>query len=449
MLREVRAMFSLAWPVILTEVGWMMMGVVDTIAVGPLGPAAIGAVGTGSGIFFALMVLGIGTLFALDTFVAQGFGGGRVQECHRWLVAGLWLAVLLSVGLMAAGALCVALLPTFGMAPEVSDLLAPYLAHLLWSVPPLLLYSVFRRYLQAMHQVKPIVIAIVAANVVNAVANWVLIYGHFGFPAFGVVGAAWATLASRVVLMMALWWVVVRSERIRPSGLHDVPFGPDVDRIWRLARHGLPAAFQVMLEVGVFAVAGVLAARISPAAAGAHQVALQIAGFFFMVPLGLSSAAAVRVGHAVGRGDAAAARLAGWTAVALALAVAACVATLLLVMPQLLLGIFTDDPALLAMGATLLIICAAFQPFDAAQSVATGALRGWGDTTTPAVLNLAGHWLAGLPLGYVLCFTLGWGLLGLWIGLATGLTLVGVSVVVAWRRLSVLPLALVHQRATG
>jgi MATE family multidrug resistance protein len=308
---------------------------------------------------------------------------------------------------------------------------------------------VFRRYLQAMHQVKPIVIAIVAANVVNAVANWVLIYGHFGFPAFGVVGAAWATLASRVVLMMALWWVVVRSERIRPSGLHDVPFGPDVDRIWRLARHGLPAAFQVMLEVGVFAVAGVLAARISPAAAGAHQVALQIAGFFFMVPLGLSSAAAVRVGHAVGRGDAAAARLAGWTAVALALAVAACVATLLLVMPQLLLGIFTDDPALLAMGATLLIICAAFQPFDAAQSVATGALRGWGDTTTPAVLNLAGHWLAGLPLGYVLCFTLGWGLLGLWIGLATGLTLVGVSVVVAWRRLSVLPLALVHQRATG
>lgn len=442
-------MLSLAWPVVLTEVGWIMMGVVDTIAVGPLGPAAIGAVGTGSGIFFALMVLGIGTLFALDTFVSQGFGGGRVQECHRWLVAGLWLAVLLSVVLMAAGALCVALLPAFGMTPEVRDLLAPYLSHLLWSAPPLLLYSVFRRYLQAMHQVRPIVVAIVVANMVNVVANWVLIYGHFGFPALGVVGAAWATVASRAVLMLALWWVVVRAERVRPSGLHDVSFGPDLERIWRLARHGLPAAFQLMLEVGVFAAASVLAARISPAAAGAHQVALQIAGFFFMVPLGLSSAAAVRVGHAVGRGDPAAARLAGWTAVALALAVAACVATLLLAMPRLLLGIFTDDVAVLAMGATLLAICAAFQPFDAVQAVGTGALRGLGDTTTPALLNLAGHWLAGLPLGYVLCFTLGWGLPGLWVGLATGLTLVGLAIVLVWQRRSVPPIAIVPQEATG
>lgn len=442
-------MFALSWPVVLTEIGWILMGIVDTIAVGPLGPAAIGAVGTGSGIFFALMVLGIGTLFALDTFVSQGFGGGRVQECHRWLVAGLWLAGVLSIVLLAAGALCVALLPAFGMTPEVRDLLAPYLTHLLWSVPPLLFYSVFRRYLQAMHRVKPIVIAIVVANVVNAVANWVLIYGHLGSPAFGVVGSAWATLAARVILMLALWWVVVRAERVRPSGLHDVPLGPDLERIWRLARHGLPAAFQLMLEVGVFAAASVLAARISPEASGAHQVVLQIAGFFFMVPLGLSSAAAVRVGHAVGRGDAPAARLAGWTAIALTLGVAGCVATMLLLIPSLFLGIFTDDAVVLALGATLLAICAAFQPFDGVQAVATGALRGWGDTTTPAVVNLAGHWLAGLPLGYVLCFTLGWGLIGLWIGLATGLLLVGVSVVVAWRWRCVQPLPIVNQRATG
>lgn len=449
MRREVNAMLSLAWPVVLTEVGWIMMGVVDTIAVGPLGPAAIGAVGTGSGIFFALMVLGIGTLFALDTFVSQGFGGGQVQECHRWLVAGLWLAVVLSVLLMVAGFACVALLPAFGMTLEVRKLLEPYLAELLWSAPPLLVYTVFRRYLQAMHLVKPVVIAIVAANVVNAVANWTLIYGRFGVPAFGVVGAAWATLASRLVLMLALWWVVVRTERVRPSGLHDVPFGPDWVRIWHLARHGLPAAFQVALEVGVFAAASVLAARISPAAAGAHQVVLQVAGFFFMVPLGLSSAAAVRVGHAVGRGDQRGARLAGWTAVGLALVVASIVAAILLLVPGLLLRIFTDDAGVLVMGVTLLAICAAFQPFDGVQAVATGALRGLGDTTTPMLLNLAGHWLVGLPLGYTLCFTWGWGVPGLWVGLATGLMLVGASVVAVWHQRSVAPIAIGRQEATG
>ena len=449
MRREVNAMLSLAWPVVLTEIGWVMMGVVDTIAVGPLGPAAIGAVGTGSGIFFALMVFGIGTLFALDTFVAQGFGAGQIQECHRWLVAGLWLAALLAALLMTIGFLCVGWLPSLGMVPEVRDLLGPYLGGLLWSVFPLLLYTVFRRYLQAMHLVKPVMIAIVVANVVNALANWILIYGRFGVPEFGVVGAAWATLASRIVLMLALWWVVVRAERRSPSGLHDVPFGPDLARMWRLARHGMPAAFQVMLEVGVFAAASVLAARISPAAAGAHQIVLQIASFFFMVPLGLSSAAAVRVGNAVGRGDPEGARRAGWTAVVLGLVVATAVAAVLLTVAGLLLRTFTDDAAVLVMGVTLLAICAAFQPFDAAQGVATGALRGMGDTTTPMLLNLAGHWLVGLPLGYALCFTLAWGLVGLWIGLATGLLLVGVSVVLVWHWRSAMPITAVPQEGTA
>ncbi len=441
MRREVRAMLSLAWPVILTEIGWIMMGVVDTIAVGPLGPAAIGAVGTGSGVFFALMVLGIGTLFALDTFVAQGFGAGHIEECHRWLIAGLWLAVALSALLMGVGFLLVLWTPSLGMAPDVLALLEPYLSTLMWSVPPLLLYTVFRRYLQALHLVKPVMIAIVVANLVNALANWILIYGHWGVPAFGVVGAAWATLASRILLMAWLWWVIVRIERVRPSGLHDVPFGPDARRMWRLARTGLPAAFQVMLEVGVFAAASVLAARISAEASGAHQIVLQIAGFFFMVPLGLSSAAAVRVGNAVGRGDRDGARLAGWTAVLLSTVVAAIVAALLIAVPQLFIGVFTSDSGVLTMGASLLLICAVFQPFDAVQAVGTGALRGLGDTTTPMLMNLVGHWGAGLPLAYLLCFTWGWGLTGLWVGLAAGLGLVGVAVVATWHVRSSAPIA--------
>lgn len=412
----------------------MMMGVVDTIAVGPLGPAAIGAVGTGSGIFFALMVPGLGTLLALDTYVSQSFGAGRITDCHRWLVAGLWLAGALALVLMLVGLGALAALPSLGMHSEVRALLEPYLGQLIWSTLPLLFYTVLRRYLQGMHIVKPVMAAIVAANIVNVLANWVLIYGRFGVPAFGVVGAAWATLASRVILMGVLCWVVVRLERRRPSGLRDVSFAPDLTWMWQLLRHGTPAALQVLLEVGVFAASSVLAARISPQAAGAHQIALQVAGFFFMVPFGLSSAAAVRVGHAVGGGDAAGAARSGWMAIGLSLLVSALVASLLLGAPHLLLGLFSDDVGVVTLGVTVLAICAVFQPFDGVQVVATGALRGMGDTTTPMLLNLAGHWIVGLPVGYVLCFSNGWGVTGLWIGLATGLTSVGVAMLVVWYR---------------
>jgi MATE family multidrug resistance protein len=436
MRREVNAMLSLAWPVVFAELGWIMMAIVDTIAVGPLGPAAIGAVGTGSTIFFALAVLGIGMLFALDTFVAQGFGAGHFEECHRWLVAGLWLAGLLSVILVLVGFATVALLPQLGMRSEVRELLAPYLTALLWSMPPLLFYTVFRRYLQAMGVVKPVMVAIVAANVVNAIGNWVFVHGHLGAPAFGTVGSAWATLAARICLVLALWRVVVQLERRRTAGSRHVSSGPDLRRMSRLARHGTPAALQVMLEVGVFAAAGVLAARISPVASGAHQVVQGIAGFFFMVPLGLSSAAAVRVGHAVGRGDAAGVRRAGWSAVGLGFLAAVAIAAVLAGAPGMLLLIFTRDSEVLATGTVLLLVCALFQPFDAVQSVATGALRGMGDTLTPMLLNLGGHWFIGLPLGYTLCFIRGWGVLGLWVGLATGLGLVGMTLVVTWHRRS-------------
>lgn len=429
------AMLALAWPVILAEIGWVLMGVVDTIIVGPIGPAAVGAVGTGSSIFFAFMVFGMGTLFALDTFVSQHFGAGRVDECHRWLFAGFWLAGLLSVLLIAIGLGVVWSLPLMGMHPDVLVILQPYLAALLWSVPPLLAYTVFRRYLQAMNRVRPIVIAIVAANVVNAVANVVLVYGIFGWSGMGVVGSAYATTLARLAMVLILAFVVISGERARPSGFHDVSWRPDAVRMWRVVRLGTPAAAQLVLEVGVFAAVSALAARISPEALAANQIVLNIATVFFMVPLGLSSAAAVRVGQSVGRGDHDGARRAGWTALLLAASGAVLTAGLLLGVPGWLLGIFTTDASVLALGGTLLVVCAVFQPFDGVQVVSTGVLRGVGDTHTPMVCNLIGHWVIGLPLAYVLCFWRGWGVLGLWWGLSFGLILVGIALVWTWYRI--------------
>lgn len=425
-------MVRLALPVVIAELGWITMGIVDTVMVGPLGPAALGAVGTGSTMFFALVVLGMGTLLALDTFVSQGFGAGQIGECHRWLLAGLQLAAVMSVALVAVALGGVALLPRAGLLPAIIVLLQPYLATLVWSIPPLLVFTVFRRYLQAMHVVRPVMVALVSANLINAAANWALVYGHLGLPAFGVVGSAYATLAARLYLAGVLWGVILHRERKHPSGFHDVPWIIEAARMGRLVRVGAPAAGQVMLEMGVFAVAGALAARITPDALAANQIVLNIAGFVFMVPFGLGSAAAVRVGRAVGGRDGASARRAGWVAMALAVSFAVVMSMTFAAVPGLFLRIFTTDATVLRTGAVVLLIYAASQPFDACQTVATGALRGLGETRLPMVTNLLGHWGIGLPLACYLCFGRSWGVAGLWAGLCLSLALIGAALVAVW-----------------
>jgi MATE family multidrug resistance protein len=429
-------MVSLAWPVILAELGWVFMGIVDTIIVGPLGPAVIGGVSIGSTLFFAVMVYGIGTFFSLDTFVAQNFGAGRIGECHAWLFAGLQLAVVLSAVLVPLGYLGVALLPYTGIHADVLPVLQPYLTRLLWSALPLLVFTVLRRYLQAMNVVRPILVGVVLMNVVNAIGNWAFVYGRLGAPAMGVIGSAYATLGARVALALFLWGVVLWRERQHPTGLRDVPVFLDGRRMWQLLRLGTPAALQLTLEVGVFATAAGLAARISPIALAANQIVLTVASFFFMVPFGLSSAAAVRVGQAAGRGDGVGLRRAGWAALGLAAASAVVIAALFLSIPGVFLRIFTADPAVLAMGFSVMLVCAMFQPFDGFQTVATGALRGLGDTRTPMLFNLAAHWIVGLPVAYALCFWAGWGVAGLWCGLSLSLMLIGAGLLVIWHRRS-------------
>ncbi|MFH1731573.1 MAG: MATE family efflux transporter [Planctomycetota bacterium] len=427
-------MLSLAVPVIMAEVGWVLMGIVDTIMVGPLGPAAIGAVGVGSMLFLALAVFGIGLLLGLDTLVSQSFGAGRVDECHRWLHHGVALALLLTPLLTGVAWLGTAALDAWGFAPEVRVLTGPYLGIVIWSTLPLLLYAAFRRYLQAINAVGPVMFALLSANVVNAIANWVLVYGRLGAPALGTNGAAWATVASRVYMAGVLLAAIVWHDRRQASGLFDVPPVIEPARLRRLVTLGLPAALQVVLEMGVFAGASALAGRLAPAALAAHQIVLNMAAFTFMVPLGLSSAAAVRVGQAVGRGDSPGAARAGWTALAVGLSFMAVAALTFLLIPATLVRLFTPDPAVVRIGVSLLFIAAVFQLFDGMQGVLTGALRGVGDTRTPMLWNLAGHWFLGLPFGYSLCFVWGWGVSGLWVGLSTGLILVGLVLLFVWTR---------------
>jgi MATE family multidrug resistance protein len=287
-----------------------------------------------------------------------------------------------------------------------------------------------------MDVVRPVMFTLVTANVVNAVGNWAFVYGHAGLPAMGVIGSAYATAAARLYMAVTLLLVILWKERRRPSGLRDVPIAIDTDRVVRLVRLGLPAAVQLVLEVGVFATACALAARLTPIALAANQIVMNVASFFFMIPLGLSSAAAVRVGQAVGRFDSYGARRAGWTALGISFVYALVMSALFVGTPRLFLSIFTSDELLLKTGMAVLFIYAFCQPFDGAQNVATGALRGLGETRAPMIINLIGHWPIGLPIAYVLCFQRAWGVYGLWAGLSVGLCLIAVSLVFVWNKRS-------------
>jgi MATE family, multidrug efflux pump len=427
-------MITLAAPVVMAELGWMTMGIVDTLMVGRLSPEAIGAVGVGSSLFMGVVIFAMGLMLGLDPLVSRAFGAGDVEDCHRWLVHGVALALAVSLPFMLILFALAGALAGWGLTPTVLELTRPYLKAVTWSVPPLLLYSAFRRYLQGMGVVQPIMIALVTANIVNVVFNWILIFGHLGAPVMGVRGSAWATVLARVVMAALLFGVIVRRERGRSPGLFATPLR--IQRAWmmRLIGLGLPAALQITLEVGVFAAATALAGRLPPAALAAHQIAINIAAFTFMVPLGVGSAGAVRVGQAIGRRDPAGAARSGWTALLLGSGFMACSAAVFLLLPGALIGAFTADRRVLDVGVSLLMVAAIFQLFDGIQAVATGVLRGLGDTRTPMIWNLAGHWFVGLPLGYFLCFTLGVGVVGLWWGLSSGLIICGVSLLIAWSR---------------
>jgi MATE family multidrug resistance protein len=433
---EVRALLRLAIPVVLSELAWMLMSVVDTIMVGHVSPEAIGAVGLSSSLYYVPALFGVGLLLGLDTLVSQAFGRGDDDDCRRWLTQGLYLGLSVSVPVMIAVHWIPALLPHWGTNPIVAAQAVAYLGLLNWGTPLLLTYAAFRRYLQGMHVVKPVTFALVSANLVNLVGNWVLIYGKLGFPAMGVRGSALSTVLARVYMAGFLIAAAWRNERKRGFSLFAHWPAPDWTRIRRILHLGGPAATQMMFEISAFGAATVIAARLSPEALAAHQVALNCASVTYMVPLGISAAAAVSVGHAIGAGDPARARRAGWLAIGLSAAFMTLMAILLTLAPRPIVRIYSPDLRVMAIGAPLLALAAAFQVFDGVQTAATGALRGLGHTKGPMVLNLVGYWVIGLPLGYVLCFRGGLGIFGVWIGLTISLVFIASLMLLEWRKLS-------------
>ncbi len=432
--RELRAMVALAVPVVLSELGWMAMGVVDTIMVGRLGPAAIGAVALGNAICYTPSIFGVGLMLGLDTLVSQAYGREDHDECHRWLAQGVYLACIASLPIMLGIWLASLGFAHFGIAAVVARPASTYLRLLNWGTLPLLLYGATRRYLQGVGQVRVITLTYVAANLVNWFGNWMLIYGKLGFPALGVNGSAISTAIARVVMAAALIGFAWRYERSRGHPLFRHWAAPQIARIKRLLQLGAPAAGQILLEVGAWNLATFSAGYLTPVALATHQIVLNYASLTYMVPLGISAAAAVSVGHAIGAGDMARARRAGWLALGLGTSFMLVAALAFFLWPRPLIELFSSDPRILAVGPGLLGIVACFEVFDGIQTVSTGALRGLGETQAPMWANLIAYFVLGLPLGFFLCFGLRWGIYGLWIGLTVALVFVALALLARWRR---------------
>jgi multidrug resistance protein, MATE family len=429
-LAESRTLLRTAGPIVLSQIGAVGLTTMDTVMVGPLGARALAVVGLSSALHWALLVVTSGTLFGMAPMVSQAFGAGRREACRRLLVQGLWLAILLAAPMVVLNWFGHWIALTLGQDPAIAESVGGYMRTLAWGVPAFLMFIAFRQYLEGMSMTKPAMVITLLGLGANFVGNAVLIYGAGGLLApMGVIGCAWATTVVRWLMLSAMAvWVVTRAE-LNPFRGASLAVAPAVLR--HIVRIGGPAGVQFALEVGFFAFAGVMMGWYGPIELGTHQVALNMAATTFMVPLGISLAGSIRVGQRIGARDVAGTRRAVLLTYVFASTAMAAFALLFLTIPERLLRLYTQDPAVVELGVALLFFAALFQILDGAQVAGVGVLRGAADTRVPMLIAAAAYWLVGAPAAYLLGFRSPLGPSGVWAGMVLGLVVA--SVLLGWR----------------
>jgi multidrug resistance protein, MATE family len=423
-LGEARAVAALALPVIVVQVGLMTMGVVDTIMVGHFSARDLAAVALGNLYFFTAVVFPMGVLLSLDPLVSQAVGAGEKTAVGRALQRGAILSFALAIPAALALVPGHTFLSALRQPPDVVPVAAAYALVSIPGVFPFLAFIVLRQTLQAMGRMAPIVITILLANLLNVLLNWVLIFGNLGVPALGAVGSGWASSVSRWLMLLGLLglsWPLLGSY-LMPLRREALKAGP----LMRMIRLGAPIGIQFGLEFGAFGAIGVFMGWLGTVAMAGHQVALNLSSLTFMVPLGISQAAAVMVGRGVGRGDAPGARRAAGAGLLLGASFMSVMAAVLLLFPELLARAYSSDVDVAALAALLIPLAGVFQVFDGLQVVSSGVLRGVGETRLPMIANLVGFWCLGLPVSLWLGFRTAAGPVGLWWGLAAGLAAVAI-----------------------
>lgn len=431
LLRETRATLALAAPLAAANVSQMAMSVTDTVMVGKLGAVPLAAVALGGGFYFTSAVICLGVLTAVAPLSAYAIGAGNRAAAGRVAGSGLVLALLLSLVVIAAMMSGSGLLGLFGYDPELAREIGRFLRAVCWGAPGFLVFAVLRSLLASLSRPRVVMLVLVLCVPANVALNWVLIFGHFGMPALGLVGSACASAAVQWVmgfgLAAAVWVLRRRGEAPRLRGdVHGL--AADFRRILKL---GGPIGGLQAFEIGAFVVAAALVGLFGADALAAHQIAINYASITFMVPMGIGQAATVRIAAERGAGDLPAARRAAFTALGIGAAFMAASAVVIWSVPGLIVAVYVSvgDPgnrALVALALRFLIFAGAFQIADGVQAVAVGALRGYEDATVPMLLAGGGYWGVGFVGGWALAFPLGLGPVGIWWGFVLGLVVVAV-----------------------
>jgi multidrug resistance protein, MATE family len=436
---EMRATLSLAWPLILTNITMMLINATDVFLLGRLSADALAASALGSGIVIAMMLFGIGLVTASSPLIASEIGrkAHSVRDVRRTFRQTLWAATTITIPMWGLLWFSEPLLRLAGQPERLAADTGLFIGALQWQILPALGTVALRAFMSALEQPRWALVAGIAAVIVNALINWALIFGHWGFPPLGLWGAGIGSTITSAFQFLFLAVVATAHPRFRRYRLFGRWWRPDWPRFREIWRLGFPIALQLGFEASVFAAAVFLMGYINTASVAAHAVAIQIASMTFMVPMGIAQAATVRVGIGYGRGDAEAIGRAGWSAFVLGVGFMAAMAIIIWIMPRTLAGIFVNpampgNAQVLDLAVSFLGIAAIFQIVDGAQVVGAGMLRGLHDTKMPMIFAAFGYWVIGIGVGTGLAFPGGMAGVGVWIGLASGLAVVSIMMLIRW-----------------
>ena len=434
---EARKTLSLAFPIILGELAQMSLRLIDTAMVGAVNYKQLAAVALVTSVINIPFVLGIGVTLSISQTVSMAHGQKQPDRVSHYLYNGFWLclafAVLISLGIE----LSKNILFHLDQDPEVARLAVPYLQLMGWSLLPMVLFMALKQFTDGLQYTRTGMVLSLASLPLNAFINWLLIFGHWGFPRLEIVGAGWGTFITRVVIFVVLLVVVMRHPVFRPYiAQRRLAWHLRRETLRELLHIGVPASLQISMEAGAFALSGILIGTFGAIALAAHQIALSMASMTFMVSVGLSQAGSIRVSNALGRADWPGIRRIGGSSVVTALVYGSCCALLFILFRHWIPLVFNKDAAVISTAAGLLVFAAIFQISDSTQAVSAGLLRGIKDMKMPTLWIGISYWVVGIPLGCVLAYGFSMGAQGIWTGLILGLSFAALSLTRRFRKLS-------------
>lgn len=418
--------YLLAYPVVLSQLGHVLVGTADSVMVGRVGTAELAAVSVANAVFSVTMMFGIGVSFGLTPLVAQSDGEGNHRSSMRFMKHSFVINVIFGIILFSFLLFGGYILDVLDQPKEVVVLAKPYLAVIGFSLLPFMVFQTFKQFAEGLSLTKQAMYITLGANVINIVLNYILIFGKLGFEPMGLLGAGWATLISRIIMAIGMVYFVRHYRKFQVYWKYFKVTVWNAVSFKQLLNLGVPTGFQYIFEVGAFASAAIMIGWMGAVPLASHQVAMNLASISYMMATGISAAATVRVGNQLGQRDIPTMRIAAFTCFLMAIIFMSFTGLLFMGLNDYLPMLYTSDQEVIPIASSLLIIAALFQLSDGIQVVGLGALRGMGDVKLPTAVTFMAYWVIGLPAGYLLAFILGLQEKGVWYGLLIGLSVTAV-----------------------